>query len=69
MPNVFPFPLADARVLIAEVEAIAASKGLTMQEICSRAGIAASTVCRAKAGRNEPRISTLARLLESARAA
>lgn len=39
--------------------------GVSLRAVCREAGIDPSLVCRWKAGRNEPRLSSIARLEEA----
>lgn len=49
----------------AEVERLAGEAGLSMAEVCRRAGIAQSTFTRWKAGRTEPSIGVYRRIVQA----
>lgn len=55
----------DTNTLLANFLRRLAGSGLSLRAVCREAGIDPSLVCRWKAGRNEPRISSLARLEEA----
>jgi transcriptional regulator with XRE-family HTH domain len=51
----------------ADVERLAAQAGLTLKEVCSRAGIAQSTFSRWRAGKTSPTLDVYERLREALR--
>lgn len=48
-----------------DVERLATAAGLTLKEVCSRAGIAQSTFSRWKAGKTEPTLDVYRRIRDA----
>lgn len=51
----------------ADIERLAAEAGLTLKEVCARAGIAQSTFSRWKAGKTEPTLDVYRRIRDAIR--
>ena len=52
-----------------QIEQAAAKAGITMRELCQRAGIAYTTYWRWASGKSEPKQSKLAKLIRAAKGA
>jgi transcriptional regulator with XRE-family HTH domain len=50
-----------------QIEDSASKAGITMRELCQRAGIAHTTYWRWASGKSEPKLSKLAKLIQAAK--
>jgi transcriptional regulator with XRE-family HTH domain len=57
----------DELLTPADIERLAGEAGLTLKEVCARAGIAQSTFSRWRAGKTAPSIDVYQRLLAALR--